>query len=169
MTILTGEDFRQTIPRKNMTYREREVIKGCFGKEASEVLCAISHWMRQQSDISFTEYVSQWIVSMGEDDRPIMRESWPLEGRRKIATGYSDYGSFGHPGYKVQELKADEVEIGMVVYISDPKSPYFGLRGTIRRLYINENQDVNFRAQLDIMDEGVCHVTGKIDSTRLSK
>lgn len=88
--------------RFEMTYAEREQLKqfAAGGENLHETLTMIAHWMRQVRAVSFTKYAENWVAASKRDNIDAMRREWPLTGKRKIADGCSDWGSFGDPSYK---------------------------------------------------------------------
>lgn len=79
--------------QQEMTYDEREILKvfAREGKNLEAVLIMIAHWMRQETQICFSEYAANWAAAQQEVDVTAMMETWPLVGKRKIADNGSDW------------------------------------------------------------------------------
>lgn len=79
--------------QQEMTYDEREALKSFArkGKNLEEALIMITHWMRQEAKIQFSEYASNWAAANQENDVTAMIEQWPLSGPPKIADNGSDW------------------------------------------------------------------------------
>lgn len=78
---------------QEMTYDEREALKDFAREEENlkEALIMIAHWMRQESQIEFSEYAANWAAAHQESEVSAIGKKWPLVGARKIADNGSDW------------------------------------------------------------------------------
>ena len=89
---------------QKMSYLEREQLKTFTDRCAVQndtqslqmTLRMITHWMRQEQEITFTEYASHWTAAQanredGNHSTESMVKEWPLRGEPRIHPGYSDY------------------------------------------------------------------------------
>lgn len=76
-----------------MTYDEREALKAFArsNENLMETIVMIAHWMRQDIEISFSNYAANWAIGHQETDVKVMRRQWPLNGKRHIKDGGSDW------------------------------------------------------------------------------
>jgi hypothetical protein len=84
-----------------MTYQEREGLKqfAAQGKCLHKTVTMITHWMRQNEPVPFSDYAANWAAAENRVDVSAMRAEWPLKGPRRIADNCSDWNSYGDPGY----------------------------------------------------------------------
>lgn len=89
---------------QKMTYQERESLKTFTDRCALQgdtqslqmTLRMLTHWMRQASQIEFTEYATHWTAAQAQRDdgnhsTGAMAYQWPLRSELKIKLGYSEY------------------------------------------------------------------------------
>lgn len=88
-------DIDDSGPPHSMTYAEREMLKtfATEGKELAPMLLAVSHWMREDMDVSFSGYISNWADANQHLDVELIRAKWPLIGPRFISDNSSIWGS----------------------------------------------------------------------------
>lgn len=88
-------NITESVPSHSMTYAEREHLKkfATEGKSLATIILGFSHWMREDMDVSFSGYISNWAVANQHlDVEPILAQ-WPLIGPRLIADNSSIWGS----------------------------------------------------------------------------
>jgi hypothetical protein len=94
-------------PFHYMSYQERESLKR-FARECARngdieslerSLIMISHFMRQEQPVPFSEYAAQWVAARTPGSTLTATESmgsqWPLSGMRRIADGGTDFRKLG--------------------------------------------------------------------------
>lgn len=90
-----------------MDYPERENLKGLASELEDEkdagalrlIIMMIAHWMRQGERVCFADYAANWLAA-DRGDHPDynlavarLKTEFPLRGERRIADGYSEWGS----------------------------------------------------------------------------
>lgn len=90
------EQLDEPCPPHVMTYEERESLKAYArtGVGLDQALLMIAHWMRVAQDVTFSGYAGNWAVANEPDPNGPLKAHWPLNGRRMIADGSSEWGSY---------------------------------------------------------------------------
>lgn len=79
-----------------MYYNEREELKAFArrGENLEQTVIMIAHWMSCMSDVSFTDYASNWAIANTRENVNAMRIQWPLTKSRMIADDLTTWGIY---------------------------------------------------------------------------
>jgi len=83
---------------KELSLSERELIKRLArqGIHLTELLLGIAHWHASYVQISFSQYMAEWLAA-GNVEAQVLVEHFPPTGNRRIHDGRNDWNSYGHP------------------------------------------------------------------------